>query len=271
MITKEYRIVMPMTLDEYYLAQLYCIGEASKNESGGGEGIEIIHNKPFDNVELLNGKYTSGQYTYKIYHLASKVPTFVRMVVPKGCLDVHEESWNAFPYIKTVITNPDYMKEKFCIVIESIHCSDRGTQENPLELSSDKLKHREVVPVDIANDKIVHSDYDAKEDPKLVKSKKTGRGPLTADWIKSANPVMCAYKLVSAEFKWFGVQDRVEKFIQKGERRLFTNFHRQIFCWMDQWYGLTVDDVRKFEQATKLELDKLRAVGELRGTMVEDE
>ena len=31
----------------------------------------------------------------------------------------------------------------------------------------------------------------------------------------SVEPVMCAYKLVTVHFKWFGLQTKVEKFIQK--------------------------------------------------------
>lgn len=50
------------------------------------------------------GKYSSGQYTYKIYHLASKVPAFIRLLMPKGSLEIHEEAWNAYPYCRTVIT-----------------------------------------------------------------------------------------------------------------------------------------------------------------------
>jgi hypothetical protein len=48
--------------------------------------------------------------------------------------------------------------------------------------------------------------------------------PCTA--LFQVNPVMTCYKLVTVEFKWFGLQTRVENFIQKSERRLFTNFHR---------------------------------------------
>ena len=40
--------------------------------------------------------------------------------------------------------------------------------------------------------------------------------------------MMTCYKLVTVEFKWFGLQNRIESFIQKSERRLFTNFHRQV-------------------------------------------
>lgn len=59
------------------------------------------------------------------------------------------------------------------------------------------------------------------------KSEKTGRGPLVGtDWKKNVNPVMTCYKLVTCEFKWFGLQTRIENFIQKSERRLFTVFHR---------------------------------------------
>lgn len=35
------------------MAQLYSVAEASKNETGGGEGIEVIKNEPFDNHPLL--------------------------------------------------------------------------------------------------------------------------------------------------------------------------------------------------------------------------
>lgn len=80
------------------------MAEVSKNETGGGEGIEVLKNEPFKDHPLLNGKYSSGQYTYKIYHLASKVPAFIRLLAPKGSLEIHEEAWNAYPYCRTVIT-----------------------------------------------------------------------------------------------------------------------------------------------------------------------
>lgn len=86
------------------MAQLYSVAEASKDNTGGGEGIEVLKNEPFTNFPLLGGKYNAGQYTYKIYHLASKVPSFIRLLAPKGSLEIHEEAWNAYPYCRTVIT-----------------------------------------------------------------------------------------------------------------------------------------------------------------------
>uniref|UniRef100_A0A1B6FGX0 Phosphatidylinositol transfer protein N-terminal domain-containing protein n=1 Tax=Cuerna arida TaxID=1464854 RepID=A0A1B6FGX0_9HEMI len=265
MLIKEYRVTLPLTVEEYQVAQLYSVAEASKNETGGGEGIEVLKNEPFDNYPLLGGKYSKGQYTYKIYHLQSKVPGFIKLIAPKGSLEIHEEAWNAYPYCKTVITNPGYMKENFMIVIESYHIGDRGTKENVHELPPDKLKQREVVKIDIGNDPVSSSDYKPTEDPTKFKSEKTGRGPLTNSWTESVEPVMTCYKLVTVEFKWFGLQTRVENFIQKSERRLFTVFHRQLFCWMDRWHGLTMEDIRALEEKTKEELDRQRKTGEVRG------
>ena len=62
--------------------------------------------------------------------VCSKVPSIVRLVAPKGALELHEEAWNAYPYCKTVVTNPGYMKDNFFARVETIHLADRGTTEN---------------------------------------------------------------------------------------------------------------------------------------------
>jgi len=82
----------------------------------------------------------------------------------------------------------------------------------------------------------------------------------------SVEPVMTAYKLVTVQFKWWGLQTKVENFIHTTQRRLFTNFHRQLFCWTDKYHGMTMADIRALEEETKHALDKERAQGEIRGT-----
>ena len=49
-------------------------------------------------------------------------------------------------------------------------------------------------------------------------------------------------------------------------RRIFLNFHRQVFCWTDKWHGMTMDDIRALEDKTKEELDESRDKGAIRGT-----
>ncbi|XP_042230657.1 phosphatidylinositol transfer protein alpha isoform-like isoform X2 [Homarus americanus] len=256
MLFKEFRVPLPLTVDEYHLGQLWAVTEASKRETGGGEGIEVLTNEPFTGIPLLGDKFSSGQYTYKIFHLKNKVPAFIRLLAPEGSLEVHEKSWNAYPYTKTLYTNP-YLKDDFFICIETFHAADRGSTENIHNLPRDKWRSVEVVMVDIVNDPVYSGDYHPDEDPSKFVSKKTGRGPLKGSqwWLKS-EPVMTCYKLVSCEVRWFGLQTRLERYIQDFERRIITNFHRQVFCWLDEWYGLTMGDIRHLEDYSKIELDQ---------------
>lgn len=45
--------------------------------------------------------------------------------------------------------------------------------------------------------------------------------------------------------------------MMKAERRIFLNFHRDLFCWIDRWHGLTIQDIRKLEEETKKDLDEV--------------
>lgn len=49
----------------------------------------------------------------------------------------------------------------------------------------------------------------------------------------------------------------------------FSILNRQVFCWIDRWYGLTMDDIRAIEDKTKEELDRQRQTGEVRGMRAE--
>ncbi|XP_033829119.1 phosphatidylinositol transfer protein beta isoform-like isoform X1 [Periophthalmus magnuspinnatus] len=265
-LIKEYRVILPCSVEEYQVGQLFSVAEASKNETGGGEGIEVLKNEPYEK----DGQ--KGQYTHKIYHLKSKVPSFVRLIAPEGSLVFHEEAWNAYPYCRTVVSN-EYMKDNFHLEIVTWHKPDLGEQDNVHKLDKDTLASRIVVPIDIADrSQVSAADYKADEDPAIFKSVKTGRGPLGPIWKKELNcPKMCAYKLVTVKFKWWGLQTKVENFIHEQEKRIFTNFHRQLFCWIDKWVELTMDDIRRMEAETQKELDELRKKGGVRGTSAADE
>ncbi|XP_062919124.1 phosphatidylinositol transfer protein, beta, like [Mobula hypostoma] len=269
-LIKEYRIVLPCSVEEYQVGQLYSVAEASKKNTGGGDGIEVLINEPYEK----DGE--RGQYTHKIYYLENKVPQFIRLLAPEGSLIVHEKAWNAYPYCRTIVTN-EYMKDDFFVKIETWHKPDLGEQENVHGLDPEDWKEVEVLPIDIADRSMVYgNDYKSDEDPAIFKSVKTGRGPLGPSWKKDLLdqpdcPHMCAYKLVTVNFQWWGLQGRVEKFIHKQEKRLFTNFHRQLFCWIDKWIGLTMDDIRQMEEDTQKELLQIRHESTLRGMSAKDE
>ncbi|XP_071395925.1 phosphatidylinositol transfer protein alpha isoform-like [Centroberyx affinis] len=269
MLIKEFRIVLPISVEEYQVGQLYSVAEASKSETGGGEGVEVLVNEPYEK----DGE--KGQYTHKVYHLQSKVPGYIKALAPKGSLEVHEKAWNAYPYCRTVLTNV-YMKDNFMIKIETWHKPDMGDQDNVHGLDEESWKNAVVEHIDIADrNQIGPKDYNPDHDPATFKSQKTGRGPLGPDWKNEllnnpSCPHMCAYKLVTVKFKWFGLQNKIESFIQKLEKRLFANFHRQLFCWIDKWIDLSMDDIRHMEDETKAELDEMRKTKEVKGLAPDD-
>jgi hypothetical protein len=267
MIIKEYRVLLPLEVEEYQRGQLFSVAEASKQETGGGEGVEIIKQEPFTSNEIREGQNLSGIYAHKLYHLKSKMPWIVRKLLPESAMVLDEESWNCYPYCKTVLTNPGYMKKDFRITVETIHLQDDGSTENALNVSDEVLKQREVVVLDIYDDTHLNKKTDIRPetDPSLFLSQKTGRGPLAPDWSKTTKPVMCCYKLVTAYFKWTGFQGKIENFIHGSYPRLFTKFHRELWTWVDLWYDLTLEDIHKYEEETAEKLRKQRENGKVRG------
>lgn len=258
-LTKEYRIPMPLTVDEYKIAQLYIVAKISKQNTGHGEGIEIKVNEPYEDE---TGK---GQYTHKIIHLSSRVPGWLKYIMPAGALQVDEKAWNAYPYCRTEYSIP-YLGDRFKLSVTTRYLPDSGSSENANNLNAQQLKERVVDLVDIVNDPVDPTKYKAEEDPSLYVSEKTGRGKLQKDWLKTQNPVMTSYKQCEVEFRYWGLQTKVEQYIHKvALRDVFLNGHRQAVCWMDEWYGLTMEDIRQIEEETRLELDRLRKEDELNG------
>ena len=126
-IIKDLENIVIVTLFCIAVAQLYAVAEASKAETGGGEGVEVLKNEPYDEthekyIPLMGGRFSKGQYTHKIYHLASKVPGWFKMVAPTGSLEIHEEAWNAYPYCRTVLSNPGYMKVRHFSITQNLNC-----------------------------------------------------------------------------------------------------------------------------------------------------
>ncbi|XP_075754683.1 membrane-associated phosphatidylinositol transfer protein 2 isoform X4 [Pelodiscus sinensis] len=255
MLIKEYRIPIPMSVEEYRIAQLYMIQKKSREETcGEGSGVEILENRPYK-----DGPGGIGQYTHKVYHIGMHIPSWFRSILPKAALRVEEESWNAYPYTRTRYTCP--FVEKFSIDIETYYKADPGDHVNVFNLSPAEKRQTILDPIDIVKDPIPPHEYKSEEDPKLYKSVKTKRGPLSEDWIEGYKnnpgkyPIMCAYKLCKVEFRYWGMQSKIERFIHDvGLRKVMVRAHRQAWCWQDEWYGLTMEDIRQLEKEVQLML-----------------
>ncbi|XP_044748539.1 protein retinal degeneration B isoform X2 [Coccinella septempunctata] len=265
MLIKEYRIPLPLTVEEYRIAQLYMIAKKSRQESSGaGSGVEILVNEPY-----TDGPGGQGQYTHKIYHVGSHLPGWLKGILPKTALMVEEEAWNAYPYTKTRYTCP--FVEKFFLEIETYYFSDNGHQDNVFKLNGSDLRNRIVDVIDVVKDQLYGGDYVKDEDPSFFKSEKTGRGPLNENWLDeywrevqgkpqplpNGKSLMCAYKLCRVEFRYWGMQTKIEKFIHDvALRKTMVRAHRQAWAWQDEWHGLSMEDIREIEKQTQLALKR---------------
>ncbi|XP_018573304.1 protein retinal degeneration B isoform X2 [Anoplophora glabripennis] len=278
MLIKEYRIPLPLTVEEYRIAQLYMIAKKSREESSGaGSGVEILINEPY-----IDGPGGQGQYTRKIYHVGSHLPGWIKGILPKTALMVEEEAWNAYPYTKTRYTCP--FVEKFSLEIETYYYADNGHQENVFKLSGSDLRNRIVDVIDVVKDQLYGTDYVREEDPMYYRSEKSGRGPLDVNWLEeyweevrgkpqplpNGKALMCAYKLCRVEFRYWGMQTKIERFIHDTAlRKTMLRAHRQAWAWQDEWHGLTMEDIREIERQTQLALK--RKMGQIEDEIDEDD
>eukprot|EP00736_Rhodelphis_marinus_P008237 Rmarinus@m.208 len=263
MLIREYRILLPLTVEEYHVAQLYMVAKASEEASEKkGEGIEIKKNEPYSN------ETGSGQYTEKVIHIAERLPSILRKFAPSS-LKAVEYAWNAFPYCKTQYECP-LAGDRLTLSVESMHLDDNGTTENPLKLSKEELKMRKIVYIDLATSKPHPPPEENVTTLKL--SKGVDRVPLKKGWQETAKPLMCCYKVCRAEFRYWGLQGTVEDLIQKSAfHDIFLSSHRKLIMWMDEWLGLTIEDIRKIEEATKSKTDAKFAQERLQGIDVDGE
>lgn len=68
---------------------------------------------------------------------------------------------------------------------------------------------------------------------------------------------MCAYKLCKVEFRYWGMQAKIERFIHDmALRNTMLRAHRQAWVWQDEWFGLTIEDIREIERKTAEELKR---------------
>jgi len=59
-------IINLMCSSKYRIGQLYSTMKHALEETGGGEGIEVLENRPFsDEPQFQDGRFNRGQFTHK--------------------------------------------------------------------------------------------------------------------------------------------------------------------------------------------------------------
>jgi len=240
MLIREYRICMPITVEEYKIGQLYMIAKHSAEQSQRGEGVEVVENRPHE--DKVHG---SGQFTEKRIYISSKLPGWLKSFVPR-IFYVTEKAWNYYPF--TVTEYSCSFIPKFSVNILTKYENNNGSTENCLGAEGEALEARQVDFVDIAMDACAPHHFKEEEDLTKFTSNKTPRGPLQEGWREDTKPIMCSYKLVDVRFDMmYLMQARIEEFVHKSIREILLVGHRQAFAWIDEWFGMSLQDVREYE------------------------
>jgi len=279
---------MPLTVEEYRIGMMYMIAKSTMQDSGkkSQAGVEFVKNEPYtDNSEGL----PPGQFTEKIYFLSAYMPKFITMLLPSACSNVVELAWNAYPVCRTIYFSP-YFGDKFTLQIDSVYADaqppgesanhekngkikkpskavnggitndmdvdENGAYYNVHKLSKDELKERQVVFLDMCSEEYLA--LPPEEDPTIYYSERTQRGRWCVGFHKTHKPLMYAYKLVKFEFRKMGMS-KVEHWVQNyGMRNSFLRYARRIVCWIDSWFGMSMEQIRDLEkQAAKIAHDRL--------------
>ncbi|PAA50983.1 hypothetical protein BOX15_Mlig008412g3, partial [Macrostomum lignano] len=245
----EYRIPMPCSVAEYRLGQIYMIAKHCRQQSQLSEGVRVMLNEPYESPELGPGRYCEK----KIY-LGSRLASWTNRLLPGDGIFVLEKSYNHFPTTKTGTCS--YIP-RLNIQVDTKFVDYQIDIENIFSLSQSDLDRRRVVTIDIAADQLDSRKYRADEDVSQLTSP-TGRLPLLPGWQSRARPLHCCYKLVRAAFPVWGLQTRVEAYVQdRLVQQLLLHAHRQAAAWMDNWLGLSEDEIRTIESQLFDETNRL--------------
>jgi hypothetical protein len=116
----EYRIPMPMTLEEFDVGRNFMVSRVNQLESdgAGGKAVEIISMKQ-NNHSL----YGAGQHSVKRYNIAKRMPAWLRSLTSVP-LVLKEDAWNHYPFTQAILRLP--LLAGFRLRIQTLHLEGTG-------------------------------------------------------------------------------------------------------------------------------------------------
>ena len=260
MLIIEYRIFVPFRWDQCRIASAYSVNRRTKEETGNGDGFEIISHHDFEE----DGN--PGHYVERVLHFKKQVPKVVAWAIPEKYAHLHEDNSNAFPHTVTTFQIPG-LGDCMLLHTETRHFKyEKGMQipENIHKLSNDELKQREVFYLDLLNGPASKkSEFDlhgfsckAAGIKEMVAAKKNVNDKEIPEWVDNYDgDITCIVKLVKFKFEWKGLQSFVENYVaRKIFYTVYLDSHRAMVKWSPIWTEMTIDEVFEFERKIQKEL-----------------
>ncbi|KAF0987832.1 hypothetical protein HZS_1407 [Henneguya salminicola] len=137
MIFKEFRIPLPLTVEEYRIGQAYYLNKLMCTHLKKNLGAINLFEK---DTPYTNSDGTNGLYSKKRYLLNDILPYIVRIAIPSKIF-LEEEIWNEYPYTRTKISSPslvNFSLETFNYYLPD--CGDTEGSFNHIEGIPDQVR-----------------------------------------------------------------------------------------------------------------------------------
>lgn len=217
---KEYRIPIPLTLDEYRLGQQWTEIELLKETFRSSSSSLTIYDHPSEQersdlirekipVTLKTNITSSTTMTHKQYNIKDQIPKFVELLLVKSKADLvlDEYCWDDWPYTLTIIENVDFHLR---VIIQSYYRHNHLTSithSNPnlqlfFSLNEDQMKCLKEYEIINITERLEEKEYRSDEDPtRTYSARKPHLLPLQLNmkWYENwprTHSSMCVYKLI---------------------------------------------------------------------------
>jgi len=241
----EFRVPLPISLEEYPIAQLYNVAKKSLED----QITSISHKSPDNYRYVVNEPYedpdgNKGQYSEKLLTIMGKFPKWITSLVNKDWFTIIEDSWNSFPTFKTTYRS-NFVKQ-IRIEFHTNHVTGQIAPDGKVvpSVDDDIEKLKEIVYIDIVNDKA-----DGYDLTKLHSQRKGWKG-IDKDWLNdSSYDIITAYKIFVLDLPVLPgfCQSKVEDWVCAAVQSELCNFHQKIISTVDEWCGYDITRIRELE------------------------
>ncbi|OHT02997.1 Phosphatidylinositol transfer protein 2 [Tritrichomonas foetus] len=258
----EYRIIVPFRWNQCRIASVYSVNKRTKQETGGGDGFEILERSDFEE----DGN--SGHYVKRVLHCKKQVPKSISWAIPEKYAHITENNRNAFPHTLTTFSC-DGMGDNMILYAETRHITYTNGMEIPdnlLKLSEEDTKIREVFYLDILNGPASKKkefdlhDFECEEAgiSKLVASSNRSNDKEIPEWTQNyAGEMTMIVKVVKFHFQWRMIQSLLENLVTKTIfYHVYLDSHRAMVKWSPEWVKMSIDDAFSFEGRIQKELSQ---------------
>ncbi|KAH0789606.1 Phosphatidylinositol transfer protein [Histomonas meleagridis] len=255
---------MPFQLPWCRAAAKYAVNRRTTEESGNGDGFEIIEAGNFEE----NGQ--TGRYVHRVLHFKNQIPFAIRWAIPEKYTSIHEDNRNCFPHYKASFRMPN-LGDDLIFETETKHfeCKEGETIEefinnklvNVMNFNEKELAERQIVYLDILDGKEsknkefdIHGfSFEEGGIPPFPTKKSPSDQTKPPKWLDGYHgPLVCIVKTVKFHLKFRGIQSFVEKYVtQSVIPQTYLDTHRSMLIWINDWFHMTEEDLVNLENRTK--------------------